>query len=280
MRIISKFVDYYDGLQAGAHDDRLVYVRNPRLEDKESNSCKDLLSILAPKEPHSYSPFSVSSIPYWDTSHQLERVYTKDRDWRMDADQGLILFCGKPYPFVEFKLYSRNTIVMPAKSEVVYSLESLPKGFEMFESVTRSVWSRRRTRGSGIERIDLGIMELAKEVFWPKIDSSKKAQLLEWAMDNKAPVAGVMYQYPRLARNPWESQITLKRATSFDFRLADFSFARAMPPAQAYQELSMFLGNIAAPDNTPITISDKDRIQQHGFDNMSFRKYPTKHIRG
>lgn len=54
--------------------------------------------------------------------------------------------------------------------------------------------------------------------------------------------------------------------------LSQYDFQRAMPPAQAFQELSMFLGNFA-PENKPmVQIEDKYKIQEHGFDKWSFRK--------
>jgi hypothetical protein len=59
--------------------------------------------------------------------------------------------------------------------------------------------------------------------------------------------------------------------------LKDWQFFKKMDPVSCMQELSMFVGNIASPDNTPIVVDDKYRIQQHGFDERSFRKSPTKH---
>lgn len=59
--------------------------------------------------------------------------------------------------------------------------------------------------------------------------------------------------------------------------LAEVAFFKVMDPWQAFQELEMFLGGIAAPENgPPVVIADKDRVMQHGFDKMSFRKQPTK----
>lgn len=61
--------------------------------------------------------------------------------------------------------------------------------------------------------------------------------------------------------------------------LSNVSFFKVLDPWQAFQELEMFLGGIAAPENRPpVVIADKDRIAQHGFDKMSFRKAPTKRV--
>ena len=57
--------------------------------------------------------------------------------------------------------------------------------------------------------------------------------------------------------------------------LREYDFAKVVDPWQAFQELSMFMGNIAAPDNVPVTIADKDRVYQHGFDmQYGFRTRP------
>lgn len=59
-------------------------------------------------------------------------------------------------------------------------------------------------------------------------------------------------------------------------KLTDWQFFKKQDAHSCLQEISMFLGNISAPDQVPVIIEDKYRIQQHGFDNQSFKKAPTK----
>ena len=54
--------------------------------------------------------------------------------------------------------------------------------------------------------------------------------------------------------------------------LSKIAFHKVFHPHTLYQELGMFMGNIAAPDLCPVNLSEKDRITQHGFDKWSFRK--------
>lgn len=54
--------------------------------------------------------------------------------------------------------------------------------------------------------------------------------------------------------------------------LGKYEFYQVMPANQAYQELSMFIGNQAPENNPTVQIEDKYRIPQHGFDKWSFRK--------
>lgn len=59
-------------------------------------------------------------------------------------------------------------------------------------------------------------------------------------------------------------------------RLTDWQFFKKQDPNSCFQEISMFLENMSAPDRVPVVIEDKYRIEQHGFDKQSFRKAPTK----
>ena len=62
--------------------------------------------------------------------------------------------------------------------------------------------------------------------------------------------------------------------------LKTFEFFRVFDAWQAYQELDMYLGALAAPDTKPpVQVADKDRIAQHGFNNQSFRKRPQNKAR-
>lgn len=59
-------------------------------------------------------------------------------------------------------------------------------------------------------------------------------------------------------------------------RLGELGFAALFSPEQIYQNLSQFVGNYLrdSPDvNPPLTVSNRDRILQHGFDpKKSFRR--------
>jgi len=55
-------------------------------------------------------------------------------------------------------------------------------------------------------------------------------------------------------------------------RLKDIHFFRVFDTYQAYQEIRMYLSNIAAPDKPLPVLNDADLINSHGFDKFSFRK--------
>lgn len=58
--------------------------------------------------------------------------------------------------------------------------------------------------------------------------------------------------------------------------LKPFNFQTVFPPQLCYQEISMFLGNMASPEKPIPHISDEILLGCKGFDKFSFRKDPSK----
>jgi len=174
------------------------------------------------------------------------------------------------------------------KREFLYSFEDLLAFVKRAEKLDDRVvisfrvsigwdWVRRKTSES--ERYE------AAKTFFEARDLDRKV----WAVEHKFPlvvVSGFTGEYLRETVTWRAGDLNGRYKTSDDLfnvqvnpRLTDFDFYKHLGPTQVYQEISMFLGNLAAPDNVPTVVSDKDRIQQHGFDERSFRKAPTKHVR-
>lgn len=59
-------------------------------------------------------------------------------------------------------------------------------------------------------------------------------------------------------------------------QLKSVDFQRIVDPFTAYQEIQMFMGNLAAPRKEIPAISDADMLEAKGFDKLSFRKEPSK----
>jgi len=71
----------------------------------------------------------------------------------------------------------------------------------------------------------------------------------------------------------WNSPVAMK----VNGCLSEYDFARVVEPYVMFQEIEMYLGGVlCSKENGDISISDKDRIKQHGFDDASFRKQPTQ----
>lgn len=57
--------------------------------------------------------------------------------------------------------------------------------------------------------------------------------------------------------------------------LKQYEFYRVMDAFQTYQEIDMYVsGTLTTPDAPMIELTEKDRVQQHGFDKYSFRHKP------
>jgi len=60
-------------------------------------------------------------------------------------------------------------------------------------------------------------------------------------------------------------------------RLRDYNFARVVGPYEAFQEIEMFIGNLAIPEKPVPPRTDIEKIESHGFDKkISFRKGKNK----
>lgn len=62
----------------------------------------------------------------------------------------------------------------------------------------------------------------------------------------------------------------------YNTQLKPYEFYRVHSPYQAYQELSMWFGNQAAPSKPIPHISDEVMAEAKGFDKWSFRKEPKR----
>lgn len=92
MRIISKFHDYYDGVQAFGQDQTLIYLRKQEIIEKDSDRDISIISILQRSE----SDFSYYGF--------------------------IVYFCGKSYPGVRFVRHENATLSKP-KERFCYTIE-------------------------------------------------------------------------------------------------------------------------------------------------------------
>lgn len=184
-------------------------------------------------------------------SYDHDRTYQGTRTWSaLKLTTGIVLFVGKPHLFFKTeRTLKAAPLGAPAEVRFIYDLHELDALLKehgsksLFERERASRWSRFREKSWALSAWELAhsktFVELATELQAPIVLIESKHKCVT---------------YPKLA---------------------DVHFYKAVEPWQAYQELSMFLGNIAAPDRVPVTIADKDRAQQHGFDmKYGFRTRP------
>lgn len=168
----------------------------------------------------------------------------------MAIDYGLVLFAGRLYPVARVAK-TEATKECQRVVTYVYEFETLEKimsdygaSFCESRSLLRMISKDSDVRGP-------------QEFFALKGDD----RLHEHATNERIVCALIgNFHGPQVVINP---------------QLSDVEFFRCLEPYQAYQEISMFLGNLAAPERKTVVIEDKYRIEQHGFDlKQSFRKRP------
>lgn len=234
MKIISKFRDYYDSLQAHGTDHDLLLLRET-VEHKDKNPG------WAPLFKH-FEP----CVTY--RSYDQYRAFRETRKWsELRVQTGVVLFVGKPYLFFHTSRSLRDA-PFTLEERFIYNLAEIDAlvqehGSESIYEHSKSYkWSRPQKSWV------LSVWELAHSKSFEAFASEMQAPIIYIGGKGWAKT------YPRLA---------------------DLQFYKVVDAWQAYQELSMFLGNIAAPDRVPVNIADRDRVQQHGFDmKYGFRTRP------
>ncbi len=236
-KIISKFHDYYDCAQTSGATDGPVFVR-------EAKEWSDV------RRRHEYpEPFSsllqavVERAPSSLSLSKASKRYQTVLVW-----PGFVLVAGRFYPFAEVRVRRRG---------------------EFLFDETRHLYDYAELRSLLAEHdFDLEDRDKVKHLPWQPQDRWKWENFFTLAgSDQWLPVA----QEFRWALLSWQGSVSTLRLNP---RLADLQFYRKLNAWQVFQELSMFLGNLAAPERNTVVIEDKYRIAQHGFDQWSFRKMP------
>lgn len=237
MRIISKFHDYYDAGQAHGQDRSLVYPREAKVYEQAGRHT-DLPSHLRKlrEELMGMTPGILT----------LRRP-NKNFIWT-EACPGIILFAGKAYPFVEVRRQRTGTR-FGSEAHFVYE-------FERLEALLAE------------QDYDLQDKDAGRYLAWNQTEVLSFEKFLALKGNDRWQAFATEYRIAVLSWQRWGDILAV------DALVAKLELFRALDAWQAYQELSMFWGNLAAPERNTVVISDKDRIAQHGFDKWSFRKMP------
>lgn len=183
----------------------------------------------------------------------------------------VIGFCGKLYPAFAVdseRVWDNVTKEYKIQSKVCFTLEEIDqfvrenyrdKEYESFLMKKSKRYDRRNVW-------DLHQHRYIFEEFFNKFneDAGKHGKFFE---DNNCPIFVGEYDL----RNNYmiePSKITLNA------QLKPFDFVRMFDPYQAFQEISMFMGNMAQPNKPIPHVSDEDMAAAKGFDQWSFRQPP------
>lgn len=243
MRIISKFHDYYDAAQADGQDRSLVFLR----EAARYPNCWH-----AGGTPAELLVFAQYARKHTPGNLSLDRR-GPGKNVRLEIKFALILFAGKLYPLARVDYRSSFYGGATDAPQLCYRREDLVAALAAYDYDLDERDKRKAKQGTYA-----GEDVATTESFFALAGSEA---LREYALAHRLAVLSWNRDGDELQVNP---------------TLADFQLYRHLNAWQAFQELSMFWGNLAAPDRVPVTIADKDRIAQHGFDKWSFRRMPSK----
>jgi len=252
MKIIGRIHDYYDGAIAYGADNSLVFLRETTQQD---DTVLDIITkILTDKgiDATSYYGKRALNLPCFGDSISTQ------------LNIEIIGFCGKLYAGIRLIGRIENKDALPiVVNEVFYPTNGYHKLQETLSQID--------------EKYSVKYFKTATSMFGPQkysnferqckvIDALWGNELTDVFVKMNAPYFCVKYSQSNLMRyagtQTVESIPVLKNS----------NFYKVKDSYQAFQEISMYLGGVL-PRQAPelVDISDKDRIEQHGFNKLSFR---------
>jgi hypothetical protein len=172
--------------------------------------------------------------------------YSPPDERRFGVERVLIGFCGTVYPCIRRLRGERDieNLYSPERLDVVFPFKA-PSWGRMGEGWVRAYRKTQRERALFLAnrfRLDALFLEIDAPIFVAQIARNRRFNEVEI-------VANAM--------------------------LKPFEFAKAVDPFNAFQQVSMYLGNELVRRDEPDTIADEYRIAMHGYDKHSFR-HPTR----
>lgn len=234
MKIISKFQDYYDRALSFGADTELTYVR--QTQEYERQWVKGKYEGM-PEYLHSFLSIGTSGQGPFEEARLRGGLITFH----------VVVVAGVAH----FGIQAQPSSIFRPPEEPLVSWLWTPEAFFNWLSRQPEPRSRKGEIQVSKERREVRLAEGTAEFFQPR----KFSWIEDICIEHKLPL--VHATSGRVVVNPC---------------LRPLEFIKCMEPFTIYQELSMFLGNLASKDDTPVKIADKDRVQQHGFDKWSFRK--------
>lgn len=250
MYIISKIKDYYDCIMATGVDRSVVYKR----KEDEIGFEIDNKSIAKREEINRYDSFSseLKNLISKKTNFKIceysrEEVYLSKYDEKIEFYVGILMFCGKVYPYIKSsspylsRLIGFKTIYAYSVEELESELKKITEQKYIDSFFNKSVYKYSNMRN----KIETFFDELSK------IDCTNIHNELD------SPIIDLIEK--RITKNPL---------------LSEMFFMKIKDPYMAYMEISSFISGVMG-GNTPrmIEIADVVRLEAHGFDKkISFRK--------
>lgn len=248
MRIISKNRDYYDSALSFGHDPSVVFERFEDafwIDRHGENTSHGFMA------PQMYADTSMRRLLYGTNNSRT--------GWEFGFFPFTVAFCGKTYPGIEIHYAKAGSFEDP-ETKCFYDFESYTEqlhrfGLEYTEGRRRSYSWDKHPKTS------------------PRCEDEVKDYFATTGVDHVSLFAELRQPIAVCHFVPHNPQLSV----SLNVVLADYDFYKVFDAYTAFQELDMFVSGIMARDNNPMAdISDVDMRDKKGFDNMSFKKAPTK----
>lgn len=241
VRIVSKYHDYYDSVMAHGQDQTTVYVRTPKEVDNEDllirlRARDEFLNFQTPYELNYQRPDNLIQM-LWFRPFYLVVAGKRYR--------GLVCFISEPW-------HKPSMLASFKVDDFCYSFEHLTQYLLKYRFTPRALFTFRKwVKNIEVDKLKTflshqGTDELASEM------AKHRVVIASEHCDNQNGSYWMLNE-----------------------SLQHFKFYRVMDSFTLYQELDMYISGVLGQQAKEIiTISDKDRIPQHGFDKYSFRKLP------
>ena len=233
MRIISKFKDYYDCIMGQyGIDNSIIYKRNNEIIKLDRNDTFIFTHKLFKQETCSYYKPNI----------------TKDN---MNILPKFVWFCGKIYVYYMINYYDNGLEV----TNYVYDKDEIFKLFETYNSsYTKPKEIKRKIALFKTEYERINGSKILNDLF-----ITFNTPIFALSFDTKWNYfsANLRGRICHVELNP---------------NLKDIQFYKLFNPVDAFQELSMFIGNVLTNTAEIPQIDEKYRMAQRGLDKTSFRQ--------
>lgn len=260
MRIISDEHDYYDTALSYGIDPNIKFIRKEEEWDIHNipNDIKEIISPLLEIVKNMPTELLLNT----NSTKQINRyLYLRNT---IQFYPVIVGFCGK----IHIGLYStktNNTIASKRISGQTYYdlqtfVEKYPEEHLKESKTTREDLNdilNKKERHLGFGRMTLTYDN------WSKIKEAENKNYDDIFIKLKTPIFTLI---------DWgRTNINFK----INSNLKKFMFFQIKDSTQAFQDISMYLGNQLALENDPIplNVSDKEMLYKKGFDDMSFKRH-------
>ncbi len=246
MKIISNFKDYYDCIQGMGQDQTLLYVRNKKeIKYKEQPSLPNVSCYYRDKK-------------FYNRSHTVG-------------------FCGKLYPILQIKFFenTKNIALEPPAVKIglttCFNAEDVDNFMkDNLKNKDLELYFDKQYINTGWWRYDDKLKQITFKRIFEEFNKHKD-NYKELFEQYHCPIF-IKTTANNLTNNRTKNEYDAKHKFIINGNLREVEFYKIFDPYQAFQEISMFLGNMASPEKEIPKLDDVTMAEIKGFDKYSFRK--------